>query len=102
MTGHLLALGSWTSPAPISTRHKTRGVEFSLNGLVRLVCGVRGHATIRCSDGNHVSLRCMSCGHESAGWTLGRQAMREMPQPAARRSTRRLKVDSMSWGWLRQ
>ncbi len=69
--------------------------------LTQWFCGLRGHATIRCSEGNHLMLRCMDCGHTSPGWRVGRQSIEAMPRgQEARARSRPLTLVPMPPGWL--
>ena len=43
----------------------------------RVVCATRGHDTLLHIEPNRLSLRCVSCGHETAGWTIGEPARRD-------------------------
>ena len=38
--------------------------------LRRMLCGLRGHDTIREFEQDRLSLRCMSCGYRTRGWSL--------------------------------
>jgi hypothetical protein len=40
------------------------------NWIGRSGCGLLGHAMVRHFEPERISLRCMSCGEQTAGWTL--------------------------------
>jgi hypothetical protein len=42
----------------------------TLHNLQQLMCGLRGHDEVLCFERRRLALKCLSCGHESAGWTL--------------------------------
>ena len=42
----------------------------SVHTLQQLICGLRGHDEVLCFERRRLALKCLSCGHESAGWTL--------------------------------
>ena len=46
---------------------------WTLHGLQRMMCGLRGHDAVLSIERNRLSLRCLSCGHETAGWMLSRK-----------------------------
>lgn len=41
-----------------------------MGSLKRFICALRGHENYRHFEKNRVYLQCVSCGHESAGWTI--------------------------------
>lgn len=103
MTQQILALRSWTGSDAWSTGvalKLARTREGALRALQQAFCGVRGHDTIRCSEGDHLVLRCMHCGHTTSGWHVGRQALRTMRRdPPARPAPRPLVVEPMPRSW---
>jgi hypothetical protein len=42
----------------------------TVHSLQQLMCGLRGHDEVLCFERRRLALKCLSCGHESAGWTL--------------------------------
>lgn len=64
---------------------------LSLEQLQQFMCGLRGHDEVLHFERDRLSLRCLSCGHRSAGWSLGPEAMRPQQQPD-KRSSRALRV----------
>jgi hypothetical protein len=105
MAEQLLALRSWTAHVTVHNRRPAAAESLwrAVTRVVQWSCGVRGHATIRCSDGNHLMLRCMNCGHTTSGWSVGRQAIASMPKSGGAPSSPRTPiVEPMSWGWLEQ
>ena len=100
-------LDSWPAPSWTASDGSnwnglaSRWIAPAFTGLTQWFCGLRGHATIRCSEGNHLMLRCMDCGHTSPGWRVGRQSIEEMPRGhEARASGRPLTLAPMPPGWL--
>ena len=56
----------------------------TVHSLQQLMCGLRGHENVLCFERRRLALRCLSCGHESAGWTLcaeHRHPERTAPSP---------------------
>ena len=42
----------------------------TVHSLQQLMCGLRGHDEVLWFERRRLALKCLSCGHESAGWTL--------------------------------
>jgi hypothetical protein len=42
----------------------------TMHSMQQLMCGLRGHDDVLCFEPRRLALKCLSCGHESAGWTL--------------------------------
>jgi hypothetical protein len=53
--------------------------------LGQLLCGIRGHETVRHFEGKRVMMRCTSCGHDTPGWETGDRAPRHRYDGDARR-----------------
>ena len=54
---------------------RTEGAESTmavtlLDHVQHWLCGLQGHDSLMQFERNRVFLKCMSCGHESAGWTV--------------------------------
>ena len=45
-------------------------MTWGMQGLQQLMCGLRGHHTVRHFERNRLSLQCLSCGHQTPGWIL--------------------------------
>ena len=46
-----------------------------IHAALRVVCATRGHDTLLNIEPQRISLRCMTCGHETAGWTIGERVV---------------------------
>ena len=58
----------------------------------RALCATRGHDTMLQIEPHRLSLRCVSCGHESAGWTIGEPVTRETRGGVSVRARRRVEA----------
>jgi hypothetical protein len=47
------------------------------------ICGLHGHEPMLQYDRNRLYLRCVSCGHETAGWEVGRKPLSAKIEPRA-------------------
>jgi hypothetical protein len=56
----LKALGAWIAAEVI----------MATRWFGRAMCGLTGHEMVRHFDAGRVSLQCLSCGHQTAGWTI--------------------------------
>jgi hypothetical protein len=45
-------------------------MTWILQRVQRMMCGLRGHETVRHFEPHRLSLQCISCGHETTGWSL--------------------------------
>ena len=68
----------------------TRGVLARVGGQVRqLICGLHGHDSLLHFQQGRLSLLCSSCGHETPGWDVRREAVvQEAAMEPKRRSLR--------------
>lgn len=41
----------------------------------QFICGLQGHDTLRHFDKGRISLQCVTCGYETPGWDLKRDAL---------------------------
>jgi hypothetical protein len=60
-------------------------VSRAATRLGQLLCGLRGHETVRHFEGKRVMMRCTSCGHDTPGWDTGERAPRHRYDGDARR-----------------
>ena len=51
----------------------------------QVLCGIRGHDTIRHFEGKRVMMRCTSCGFDTPGWDIGERGPRRRFDGDARR-----------------
>ena len=58
----------------------------------RVLCATRGHDTLLQIEPHRLSLRCVSCGHQTAGWTIGEPVARETCSGVAARARRRVEA----------
>jgi hypothetical protein len=68
----------------------------SLEQLQQFLCGFRGHDEVLHFERDRLSLRCLSCGHQTAGWNLRPDRIRQEEQPDTRRSVALRIVDAVT------
>ena len=57
----------------------------ALDGMMHILCGLRGHEMVRHWEPAHLCLRCEHCGATTRGWTIDvRPAFRRPAPPRAR------------------
>jgi hypothetical protein len=44
---------------------------WTVQGVRRLICGLRGHDAVLHFERHRLSLQCVRCGHETVGWQIG-------------------------------
>lgn len=56
-----------------------RAMIWTMHGLQRMMCGLRGHDAVLHFERHRLSLRCLNCGHQTAGWVVESETRRAEP-----------------------
>jgi hypothetical protein len=54
-------------------------MNWTMQSLRRMMCGLRGHDAVLHFERHRLSLRCLNCGHQTAGWILQSEARHAAP-----------------------
>lgn len=60
-------------------------VARAVTKVGQLLCGLRGHDTMKHFEGKRVMMRCTACGHDTPGWEIADKAPRRRFEGDARR-----------------
>ena len=60
-------------------------VSRAVSRLGQLLCGVRGHESVRHFEGKRVMMRCTSCGYDTPGWEISGRGPRRRYEGDARK-----------------
>jgi hypothetical protein len=70
-----------------------RALTRMINGVFRVLCGLRGHTLVMNYDTDRLSLRCVKCDFQTIGWRLESHTVQpkrgEVGLPFAQRATHR-------------
>jgi hypothetical protein len=71
--------------AEITYEKTTTAVSRAVGRVGQLMCGLRGHDSLRHVEGTRVMMRCTSCGYDTPGWEISGRAPRKRFDGDARR-----------------